>query len=66
MTPKVQIFDKHCIVKNIFHRCKKSVNINDIDTKKIHMVIKVHLKLSVTKIFFISASINSVNDETVF
>ena len=37
MKPKVLIFDKHCIVKNIFHRCKKPINI-----KKIHMVIKVH------------------------
>ena len=35
MKPKVLIFDKHCIVKNIFRRCKKQININDIDIKRI-------------------------------
>ena len=40
---------------------KKSINIKDID-----MVIKVHSKIGITKIFFIRASINSVKNKTVF
>ena len=39
--------------KNIFHRCKRSINIKDID-----IVIKVNFKIAIIKIFFISASIN--------
>ena len=34
MKPKVLNFDKHYIVKNTFHRCKKPININGIDIKK--------------------------------
>ena len=30
------------------------------------MVIKVHFKIAITKIFFISGSINFVKDKTVF
>ena len=35
MELKILIFDKHCIVKNSFHMCKKLININDIDIKRI-------------------------------
>ena len=42
-------------LKSIFHRCKRSINIKDID---IDMVIKVHFKIAITKILFIIASIN--------
>ena len=46
--------------KNMFYRCKKSINIKDID-----MVTKVHFKIAIAKTFFISASISSAKDETV-
>ena len=39
--------------KKIFHRSKRSINIKDIN-----MIIKVHFKITITKIFFIIASIN--------
>ena len=35
MKPKVLIFDKHCIAKIIFHKCKKPISINKVDIKKI-------------------------------
>ena len=35
MKPKVLIFDKHYIVKNIFHICKEPVSINKVNIKKI-------------------------------
>ena len=35
-------------------------------SKKIHIVIKVRFKIAMTKIFFISACINSVKDKTGF
>ena len=35
MKPKVLIFDEHCIVKNNFHMCKKLINIDNIDIKRI-------------------------------
>lgn len=33
MKPKVLIFNKHYIAKNIFHRCKEPVTINKADIK---------------------------------
>ena len=35
MKPIVLIFDKHCIVKNIFHKCKEPMSINKVDIKNI-------------------------------
>ena len=43
-------------LKIIFHRYKKPINIL---SKKIHIVLKVHFKIAITKIFFISASGNN-------
>ena len=40
-------------LKYIFHRCKRSINIKNID-----MVIKVDFKFAITKKFSISPSIN--------
>ena len=37
-------------LKNIFHRCKRSIHIKDIEM--------VHFKIAITKIFFISGLIN--------
>ena len=34
--------------------------------KKIHMVIKVHFKIVITNILFISAFTNSIKNKTVF
>ena len=35
MEPKTLISDQHCIVKNIFHRCKELITINKVDITKI-------------------------------
>ena len=35
MEAKVLIFDKHCIVKSSFHRCKEPIIINKVDIERI-------------------------------
>ena len=35
MESKILTFDKHCIVKNIFLRCKEPITINKVDIKRI-------------------------------
>ena len=33
MEPKTLIFDKKCVIKNMFHRCVVPITINKVDIK---------------------------------